>query len=572
MLQNALPFQGRTDGPIQPLEPTLADVLGAIERDASLPKPKRDGWCCSIRRVAKFLERDLAQLPARFGALRYGIARLHHAQLEIGRKTLQNHVGNVKAAVRHFAGLKRLSGRGVPFTPAWKALYDQIPVPRLRLGLSGFLRYCSACGIDPSPTVSQATVQAFVQYAGEVQFTVKSRDLHKQVIRCWNRAREQVPGWPQTTLTVPDFRPKAASLPRTAFLPSFVEAVECYLARLGGQSLLDEDAPDRASKPSTIEHRRTCLRLAASAAVNRGVPVDTLRSLADLVSPPVVRLILEHYIAKKDGQIVSFTIDMAERLYAIARLYVKAPEAEIQALERFCVKLRKHRRSGLTPKNMAVIRQFKDPKNRARLRALPGKLFEEASAEREAVIQAAVKAEIGLAIQIFLVAPMRLANLAALNLDTNVVRVGGIEPAYHLVIPPEDVKNEEPLEYPLPKVVNEMLGLYLAMFRPRLCRGDSPWLFPGELDGHKTKGTLSGQVIERITRELGIRVTPHQFRHLAAAFILEKDPANYEFVRRVLGHKNLQTTIKFYIGLETVDAVRKFSAMALEDVDWRPTP
>ena len=51
---------------------------------------------------------------------------------------------------------------------------------------------------------------------------------------------------------------------------------------------------------------------------------------------------------------------------------------------------------------------------------------------------------------------------------------------------------------------------------------------------------------------------------------LEKDPANYEFVRRVLGHKNLQTTINFYIGLETVDAVRKFSALVLENDDCEP--
>ena len=251
---------------------------------------------------------------------------------------------------------------------------------------------------------------------------------------------------------------------------------------------------------------------------------------------------------------------------------MKASETQLQALERFCIKLRKHRHSGLTPKNMAVIRQFKDPKNRARLRALPGKLFDEALAGRDALVRAAVTAEIALAIQIDLVAPMRLANLAALHLEKNLVRIGGPEPTYHLVIPPEDVKNDQPLEYPLPKVVSEMLGLYLAVFRPRLCRSDSPWLFPGELDGHKAKGTLSGQIIERITKELGIRVTPHQFRHLAAAFILEKDPANYEFVRRVLGHKNLQTTINFYVGLEMVDAVRKFSAMALEDVTWRPAP
>jgi integrase len=568
MLQKAPDFQHSPEG-IKPLEPTLADVLAAIEQDASLPKPTRDGWCCGVRRIVKFLERHPSQLPARLGALRYGVARLHHAQLGIGRKTLQNHVANLKTALRHFAGLKRLSGRGIPFTPAWKALYDEIAERRLRLGLSGFLRYCSACGIDPS-SVSDATVEAFIVYAGEVQFTVKPRDLHKQVTRCWNRAQTRVPGWPQTSLTVPDFRPTATSLPWSAFLPSFVDDIDAHLALLRGQSLLDEDAPDRACKPSTIENRRTCLRLAATAAVKEGVAIEDLGSLRDLVSSPTVRLILEHYVAKKDGEIVSFTIDLAERLFAIARLYVKVPEMQLRTLERYCMKLRRHRHTGLTAKNMAVIRKFKDPKNRERLKALPGKLFDEALAERDALLQAAVKAEIAVAIQILLVAPMRLANLAALHLDKNVVRVGGPEPTYHLVIPPEDVKNDEPLEYPLPGVVNEMLGIYLRVFRPRLSRADNRWLFPGAFDGHKTKGTLSGQIIGRITNELGVRATPHQFRHLAAAFILEKDPANYEFVRRVLGHKNLQTTINYYVGLEAVDAVRKFSAMALEDIGWRP--
>ena len=95
---------------------------------------------------------------------------------------------------------------------------------------------------------------------------------------------------------------------------------------------------------------------------------------------------------------------------------------------------------------------------------------------------------------------MRLANLAALHLETNVIRIGGPEPTYHLVIPPEDVKNDQPLEYPLPKAVSEMLERYLSVFRPRLCRHDNPWLFPGEGVGHKTKGTLSGQIIERDTQ------------------------------------------------------------------------
>jgi hypothetical protein len=135
--------------------------------------------------------------------------------------------------------------------------------------------------------------------------------------------------------------------------------------------------------------------------VKEGVSIDALRLLADLVSPSVVRVILDHYLAKKDGKVVSFTIDL-ERLHSIARVYVKAPEAEIQALQRYCIKLRKHRRSGLTAKNMAVIRKFKDPENRARLKSLPGKLFDEAVKEQDAPIQAAVKAGIALAIQILL--------------------------------------------------------------------------------------------------------------------------------------------------------------------------
>ena len=103
MLEDAGPLPpGSADAPIRPLEPTLADALVVIKRDTSLPKPKRDAWCCSSRRVAKFLERDPAQLPARLGALRYGIARLHHAQLGVSRKTLQNHIANLKATVRHF--------------------------------------------------------------------------------------------------------------------------------------------------------------------------------------------------------------------------------------------------------------------------------------------------------------------------------------------------------------------------------------------------------------------------------------------------------------------------------------
>src|SRR5262245_59485223 len=133
MLDLPFPPAGLTGAENRPLEPTLADVHAAIEHDLALSKSTRDALCCSLRRVTKFLRRDLTQLPARLGALRYGIARLHHAQLGISRKTLQNHISNLKAAIRHVAGQKRLSGRGIALSPAWRSLYDQLTDRRLRL-------------------------------------------------------------------------------------------------------------------------------------------------------------------------------------------------------------------------------------------------------------------------------------------------------------------------------------------------------------------------------------------------------------------------------------------------------
>ena len=79
--------------------------------------------------------------------------------------------------------------------------------------------------------------------------------------------------------------------------------------------------------------------------------------------------------------------------------------------------------------------------------------------------------------------------------------------------------------------------------------------------GQRVTKTLSDQISERLWKELGLEVTPHQFRHAAAYIILKADPGNYELVRRVLGHRSITTTRNFYIGLETLEATRLFGEM-----------
>ena len=53
-------------------------------------------------------------------------------------------------------------------------------------------------------------------------------------------------------------------------------------------------------------------------------------------------------------------------------------------------------------------------------------------------------------------------------------------------------------------------------------------------------------------------ITVHQFRHAAAAIFLKEHPGEYETIRQLLGHRNIQTTMNFYVGLNTIQANELF--------------
>jgi integrase len=88
-------------------------------------------------------------------------------------------------------------------------------------------------------------------------------------------------------------------------------------------------------------------------------------------------------------------------------------------------------------------------------------------------------------------------------------------------------------------------------------------LFPGQRNGAKGKIPFSGQITHRIYKVTGLR-TVHQFRHAAGALILARHPGEYELVRRLLGHRNVQTTINAYVGLENIQASEIFSKIVMD--------
>jgi integrase len=170
-------------------------------------------------------------------------------------------------------------------------------------------------------------------------------------------------------------------------------------------------------------------------------------------------------------------------------------------------------------------------------------------------VRAGVRAQIAVAIAILSVAPVRLENLTHIRLGFNLIKPDGPESNYWLVFPDYDVKNRVKLEYPLPTYLTRLIDEYVFDFRPALLRGSNEdWLFPGQRGGAKGKISFSGQISDRIYKATGLRMTVHQFRHAAGALILKKRPGEYQLVRLLLGHRDVQTTINAYIGLENIHA------------------
>jgi site-specific recombinase XerD len=59
-----------------------------------------------------------------------------------------------------------------------------------------------------------------------------------------------------------------------------------------------------------------------------------------------------------------------------------------------------------------------------------------------------------------------------------------------------------------------------------------------------------------VLRRLGKRVTPHILRHTAATNLLQRGcPIGH--IKEILGHQNLETTCRFYLGQLTKAEVRR---------------
>jgi site-specific recombinase XerD len=103
-----------------------------------------------------------------------------------------------------------------------------------------------------------------------------------------------------------------------------------------------------------------------------------------------------------------------------------------------------------------------------------------------------------------------------------------------------------------------LLREYWKAFRP-----SGPYLFPGQQRGAHLTARAVSEVLGKAVREAGIRkrVTPHVLRHCFTTHLLEAG-ADVTLVQQLLGHRSLQTTIR-YAHVRSTAAVRTGSPLDL---------
>lgn len=458
---------------------------------------------------------------------------------------------------------------------SWRALFDRLPDRFARAGLIELIRFCDRHDIAPE-AVRSDTVETFEDWARHNLLRRGIRDLALGAEKIWNESRHSVPGWPQVDLRLPRIRGQFM-LPLDALPPSFSEDLRRFEAELAGDrrargARRADAAGDHSSaathrrrtrvKPArqgTIDTRRNQILMAASALVHSGVPTEAVRDLRALVEPlDHADRIFDHFWTKAGNKPSSYTAGIGAVLKRIACVHCDPPSATAADISAWAREVTPEPQRGLSPKNRARLAAMIQPGNLRLLLNLPEELRLRALEPNRPANSAASLMMAAVAIEILLHCPLRLQNLHSLRLGHELRRLDPrSDLVSHLAIDEEATKNGQPIEWRVRPDTAALIDLWLSRFAVRPDHTAAEFLFPGRRKGCVSAGGLRRAIMAAIENTIGLVAHPHLFRHFAVWLHLQAHPGDYETARRLLGHSTVDTTIRFYAGLEVEAAARR---------------
>jgi integrase len=320
-------------------------------------------------------------------------------------------------------------------------------------------------------------------------------------------------------------------------------------------------------------------RASVSTCVKALYEVESYRieTIEELTDPEIVEAYASILHARQEGNEhpSSYVSHILTVINGLAKHFVERPEAELKRLADIRATYAVRRR-GIAPRNRKKLQNFTSERIQT-LIDMPDTLVRDINREvnrrravhreaqgvlprPEAVYDTRLIQEvmIVLALRIMLARAPRRKNLNGIRLDWIRWRddLATIEIPAHLV---KKRKEEDgPLPIPLDSAASLLLKGYRDKLRSKILHPDdleNPYLFPSPPQaGPKRIGALydaiPDRVIARIHDVVGVRIHHHLSRHLIGWIWLRENPDKLPSVQKLLGHKNIQTTIDYYAEID----------------------
>jgi hypothetical protein len=338
---------------------------------------------------------------------------------------------------------------------------------------------------------------------------------------------------------------------------------------------------NRTWGPDTAANARAGIKSLAMAFYAQTSTVIT--SLAELTDPEILEAAATALdeATDEDGIGSSYLETVLKRCKKLAFGFVQRPAEDIVAISSLLTDF-KPDFAGVAPRNRAKLQQF-SPERIDRFVNMSAEIIAEVNREvarrRRSTGVTGVDAdlvallEVALAHDILLARAPRPGNLLAIDLAAHVRRRadGGVT----IELPPEIVKNGVTLPIPLGARQSEFFDAYVGKVRPMLVteanRGNT-LLFPARQSAEGSCSTLLSRLIGEVHRRVGIRIHPHLYRHIVGWMWLRRDPTALPAVQKLLGHRRLETTMKFYAELDETLALQQWADHLEEVANAANTP
>ena len=550
--------------PSQPETLSVADALRAVVGWSDLPPQQRRNAASALAKIVEQDGRPAGAIPLTPAVVRKAILVRSAGVLgvTVGRKyNIHSEIGQVM----HRLGL---IASKTPLSLAWTALLA--PLDRHeRATLTALARWASAHQIAPAD-VDAAALAGLREHLETRTLTPRPSKVAGAARTAWNRYARTIADWPGQML--PDPRPVPPVLPA-----AFHADRDRFCARSQGGAIAKAtfqrptplppgQAPlqtlARGLRASTIALHASYCDWAAYTLVATGFPAAAITSLAVLLDNAGAIVGRLHQDAGEQPS--ARAMHVANMLRIIARYDANWSDQDMKWLKDMANLVKLPYRS-ITEKNDRCARAALEPQRDEWLLALPAALMEAAHANRaDDPKKAAGLAWRAVVIEILTVIPLRLGNIIGLRLDQHLYRPdprrGRITA---LMIPPEQTKNSRPIQAPVSPTLAAMLDTWINQFRPLLADPACVYLFPGcgAANASLTPQAVRDAVKQVTGQSVGVVLSPHQFRHLAARRFLQDNDGQYEALSRILGHASAATSRRSYAPAEDTPSQQRYDDM-----------